>query len=330
MPYIISHINMSARLIVGLVFVFSGLTKLNDPVGFSYKIREYLRVLALPWSPWLRILLPYALGLALMVTTLECVLGLSLLIGFQIPWTLYALLLLTLFFTCLTLYTATSRRLTSCGCFGDAVALTPWQSFVKSIALLVLLGWLCGQKQSITPLLSGQLGYYGVGAMCLGALALGYYTIHYLPLIDLSPYKVGGDLAVLLPATSIMMESKERTTELFKGTQLLIVVQEVKKLKARELRKLQILIGQLQDTVQPLLITASRDTSQVLAYLEVPIGEASATLLQDMLRINTGCLLLERGVIIGKWSLHALHHMHAKLDRLQLLRKKESEKADTP
>jgi uncharacterized membrane protein YphA (DoxX/SURF4 family) len=193
--WISKHINLLANLVVGIVFLFSGTIKLNDSRGFSYKIEEYLHLLASQLTPQVRLLLPYTLVLAVCIATLEVVLGVALLVHWQHFWTLRALLLLTFFFTCLTLYTATSKRIASCGCFGNALKLTPWQSFTKSVVLLLLLGGLCWQEQGMPISLHS---YYWVAAALLLSLGLSRYTLRHLPLWDFLPYKVGSDLSGLI------------------------------------------------------------------------------------------------------------------------------------
>ena len=189
------HISLVASLAVGITFLFSGTVKLNDPLGFAYKIEEYLYVLSSQLTGHLRLLLPYTLGLAILVATLEVVLGAALLVHWQRYWILRGLGLLTLFFTGLTLYTATSSRIASCGCFGDAWELTPWQSLGKSVMLLLLLGALCWPTTSSPTSLSS---YYWVAAALVMSLGLSWYSLHHLPLLDFQPYKVGSNLAQLI------------------------------------------------------------------------------------------------------------------------------------
>jgi uncharacterized membrane protein YphA (DoxX/SURF4 family) len=190
------YINLLASLLVGITFLCSGAIKLNDPFGFAYTIEEYLRLMASQLTGRVRLLLPHTLVLAVCMATLEVVLGVALLVHWQRFWVLQALLLLTLFFTCLTLYTATSKRIASCGCFGDALALTPWQSFAKSAALLLLLGGLYGQEKGTPTSLNS---YYWVVAALLLSLGLSRHTLRHLPLWDFLPYKVGSDLSELVP-----------------------------------------------------------------------------------------------------------------------------------
>ena len=121
-----------SRLLVGILFIISGLIKLNDPLGFSYKLEEYFSsdVLNLPF------LEPYALAISLFVVIFEVVLGVFLLIGFKRKFTVWSLLGMIVFFTFLTFYSAYFDKVKDCGCFGDALKLTPWESFTKDVVLL--------------------------------------------------------------------------------------------------------------------------------------------------------------------------------------------------
>jgi hypothetical protein len=193
--WISEYIDLLASLVVGITFLFSGVVKLNDPRGFAYKIEEYLHLLASQLTTHLRLLIPYTAILSVCIATLEVVLGVALLVHWQLFWTLSTLLSLTFFFTCLTLYTATSKRIASCGCFGDALALTPWQSFAKSSVLLVLLLGLFWQEKGERANLDN---YYWVASTLLCSLGLGRHTLHHLPWLDLLPYKIGSDLSQLV------------------------------------------------------------------------------------------------------------------------------------
>ena len=124
-----------SRIVVGILFIISGFIKLNDPVGVLFKLEEYFSqgVLDLPF------LMDYALVISLIVVILEVLLGVMLLIGFRVKFTVWSLLLMIVFFTFLTFYSAYFNKVTDCGCFGDAIKLTPWESFTKDIILLVLI-----------------------------------------------------------------------------------------------------------------------------------------------------------------------------------------------
>ena len=121
------------RLFLGITFIISGMIKLNDPMGFSFKLEDYFapNVLGLPS------LIPFALTFAIIVCIVEVVLGVMLLVGYQKKLTLWSLLAMLIFFGFLTFYSAYFNKVTDCGCFGDAIKFTPWQSFTKDIVLLV-------------------------------------------------------------------------------------------------------------------------------------------------------------------------------------------------
>ena len=122
-----------SRVLVGSLFIVSGIIKANDPLGFSYKMEEYFssNVLNIPF------LEPYSLPISVLICIAEVVLGIAVLFGSKARLTGWLLLLMILFFTFLTFYSAYFNKVTDCGCFGDALKLTPWQSFSKDIVLFV-------------------------------------------------------------------------------------------------------------------------------------------------------------------------------------------------
>jgi len=179
-----------SRLFVGCLFIVSGLIKLNDPVGFSFKLEEYFSqpVLNLPF------LEPFALTIAVFVVILEVILGVMLLLGCKRKLTLWALLLLILFFSFLTFYSAYFNKVTDCGCFGDAIKLTPWESFSKDIVLLVFIVVLFIGKRFIHPILKTE---YNVILSAISVFLCGfmaYWVLNHLPLKDFRPYKIGTNI----------------------------------------------------------------------------------------------------------------------------------------
>ncbi len=176
-----------ARIIVGILFIISGLIKLNDPVGFSFKLEEYFSqgVLDLPF------LMPYALVIAIGVVIFEVILGFFLLVGFQRKFTVWSLLLMIIFFTFLTFYSAYFNKVTDCGCFGDAIKLTPWESFTKDLVLLVFIVLLFVGKRYITPVFEPAANRSILLATLLASIGYVYYVLNHLPVIDFRPYKIG-------------------------------------------------------------------------------------------------------------------------------------------
>ncbi|CDF80429.1 DoxX family protein [Formosa agariphila KMM 3901] len=179
-----------SRIFVGVLFIISGLIKLNDPIGFSFKLEEYFSAAVLN----LTFLEPYALIISILVVVFEVLLGIFLLIGYKPKFTVWSLLLMIIFFTFLTFYSAYFNKVTDCGCFGDAIKLTPWESFSKDIVLLFFILILFAGVRYIKPVFStfqttvlALLGFIG----CLG---FGYHVLMHLPTVDFRPYKVGANL----------------------------------------------------------------------------------------------------------------------------------------
>jgi len=127
-----------SRYLVGLLFIFSGGIKINDPVGTQIKLQEYFEVFSSDFSTLFEILVPYALVLSVFLCTLEIVIGIALLLNYKMKFVSKITLGLIIFFTFLTFYSAYFNKVTDCGCFGDAIKLTPWESFYKDIILLIL------------------------------------------------------------------------------------------------------------------------------------------------------------------------------------------------
>lgn len=181
------------RAIVGLLFIFSGLIKANDPLGFGYKLQEYFEVFHIAF------LNDYATVFAILLCTLEIVFGVLLLIGIRSRNVALGLLLTIIFFTFLTFYSAFFKVVTSCGCFGDAIPLTPWQSFSKDIFLLIMILYIFKKRDQITPLIcSDRLQNWMIGFVVLSSLGFGLYSYNFLPILDFLPYKVGNNIPSLM------------------------------------------------------------------------------------------------------------------------------------
>ena len=181
-----------SRFFVGILFIISGLIKLNDPIGFSIKLEEYFVVFNMEW------LSTYALSLSVIVCAVEVVLGIALLLGIMQKQLSWVLLLMILFFTWLTGYSAVTGKVTDCGCFGDAIKLTPWQSFTKDIVLLVFILIIFIARNKITSTLSVSKQLIAVLAAYVISMVVGIYSVMYLPMVDFLPYKVGNNIPKLM------------------------------------------------------------------------------------------------------------------------------------
>jgi hypothetical protein len=186
---IVTHI---ARFLVGGLFIFSGFIKANDPIGFSYKLKEYFEVFkedtGLGMFDWLA---EISLAFAVIITVSEMILGFMLLVGYKRNLTLWLLFAQIAFFTFLTFYSACYNKVTHCGCFGDFLKLKPWESFWKDIALLILITLLFAGRDNINELFQTLLTGTLVIVALVASVAFPIYAIRNLPPLDFRPYAIG-------------------------------------------------------------------------------------------------------------------------------------------
>jgi uncharacterized membrane protein YphA (DoxX/SURF4 family) len=187
-----SHITGSiARTLLALTFLFSGFVKSVDPLGTVYKVEDYLTAMGLGG------LVSIAGTLAVLLIVAEWILGWMMLFNVQTKWTSWGALLFMLIMTPLTLWIAITGAVHDCGCFGDALVLTNWQTFWKNVVLLSLVLILLYCKKGIPQLFSwwAELGIVMIG-LGITAGIMGYSYTH-LPIIDFRPYKVGNNILEL-------------------------------------------------------------------------------------------------------------------------------------
>ena len=187
-------IDQFSRFFVGALFIFSGLIKLNDPVGTKIKLEEYFEVFATDFGSFFEIFIPYALEIGMILIVLEVVLGVAVLIHYKMNQTTKVLLALLVFFTFLTFYSAYFNKVTDCGCFGDAIKLTPWQSFYKDVILMVFVLHLFWYRKRFDPALRTREGHAVIGVVTAVSLFLGIYAVRHLPFIDFRAYRIGNTI----------------------------------------------------------------------------------------------------------------------------------------
>ena len=177
------------RWIVGLLFIFSGLIKANDPLGLSYKMQEF-------FDAWhMTHLNDYALPFALVMNVFEVLAGVAVIIGWRMKLFSWLLLILIIFFTFLTGYATLSGKFKSCGCFGDCIPLTPFASFIKDIILLTLIIILFINRNRVLPSYRFErLAFFILGSVFIGVSLFESYVLTYLPVLDCLPYKVGNNI----------------------------------------------------------------------------------------------------------------------------------------
>ena len=178
------------RLFVGILFIISGLIKANDALGFSYKLDEYFSADVLN----LEFLMPLSLIMAAGICVVEIVLGFMVLIGSRPKLTNWSLMGMIIFFTFLTFYSAYFNKVTDCGCFGDAIKFTPWQSFGKDILLMIFISFLIVGEKQILPLFNRRKENMLIGIITFFCFAFVVHTYRHLPLMDFRPYAIGNNI----------------------------------------------------------------------------------------------------------------------------------------
>lgn len=190
------HITGSiARTLLALTFLFSGFVKAVDPLGTVYKIQDYLHEGFGGIFQWA---IPAAGAAAVCLIALEWLLGIAMLLNVRTQWTSWITLLFYCIMTPLTLYIAIANPVSDCGCFGDALVITNWQTFWKNIILLLLSICLVICRKAIPELFSWWMEII-ITLAALGSVAgiMGYSYTH-LPQIDFRPYKVGNHIPTLM------------------------------------------------------------------------------------------------------------------------------------
>lgn len=200
-------VNIS-RIIVGLLFIFSGLIKANDPLGLTYKMQEFFEVWGTSFPPLHGLMVffnDYALAFSVVTITFEVVVGVALLLGWATRFFSWLLLLLIIFFTFLTGYAVLSGKIRECGCFGNCIPLTAMQSFIKDIALGVLILIIFFGARYIKPLFKGALNFVVLNITILLVLGLQWYVLIRLPVFDCLPFKTGNNILELrkMPADAV-------------------------------------------------------------------------------------------------------------------------------
>jgi uncharacterized membrane protein YphA (DoxX/SURF4 family) len=197
-----------ARVLVGLLFIFSGLIKANDPHGLEYKMYEFFET----WG-WhqnysdvvsfsFKKIIPFITGnfqvwminhtllVSILMNAFEIIAGFALLLGWRIRIFSWLLLLLIIFFTFLTGYTYVTGKPTNCGCFGDCLPISSGVSFLKDFVLAILIGFIFWQRNKIKPIFSNLAPALTMTGIAILSFVIQWYTLTYLPVIDCLPYKI--------------------------------------------------------------------------------------------------------------------------------------------
>ena len=175
-------------ILIGLVFMFSGIVKAIDPLGSAYKFHDYFMAFNMGWLDFL------SLPLAILLCLAEFIAGFAVISGIRQKEGIWGVTLLMLFFTPLTLFLAITNPVSDCGCFGDAIHLTNWQTFWKNVVLLIPTIILFKDRKQITPI-SIKNEWKVIRTLIIFFVLFCIGNLRHLPLIDFLPYKTGVRIA---------------------------------------------------------------------------------------------------------------------------------------
>jgi uncharacterized membrane protein YphA (DoxX/SURF4 family) len=182
-----------SRILVGLVFVFSGFVKGVDPLGFTFRTEDYFIAYGMDWAS------PLSLFLTIFLCTIEFTLGVALLLNLRLKSLSWLLLLMMIFFTILTFWDALYNPVPDCGCFGDAVKLTNWETFYKNVVLIILVAIIFFYREKFWPWLTPKAGNIVIMFFAVCFAFFSWYQYRHLPWIDFLPWKTGTNLKVESP-----------------------------------------------------------------------------------------------------------------------------------
>lgn len=177
-----------SRVLIGLIFVFSGYVKVIDPVGSGIKFGEYFEAFHM------HALAPASLVFGVMLAVVELVIGICLLFGIKVKLISWATLAFMIFFTVLTFILAVFNPVSDCGCFGDAIKLTNWETFYKNLIILPFTIFIFVQRSNYKSYFSDKTEWMLLVILVIFSTGIAVYAYRHLPLIDFMAYKVGSNI----------------------------------------------------------------------------------------------------------------------------------------
>ena len=310
---ILKLITQISRILVGALFIFSGFVKLVDPIGSEYKFQEYFSESVLN----MEFLIPYALLFAIVLIVAEILLGVMILIGYKSKLTVWSLLIITTIFLFLTWYSAYYNKVTDCGCFGDAIKLTPWETFYKNVVLIGLIIIMLVNVTFIKPLFKGKITKVITFLSLASFLFIVQHVLTHLPLIDFRAYAVGKNLqegmvypadGSIPPVHDFMLEGVQQDLApilLEKEKVMLVVIYNLDKSDIngfpamKEASEKAIAKGY---TVYGVSASFSDDLLVAQEKYNLPFDFlfCDETTLKTMIRANPGIIILNKGTVTQK------------------------------
>ncbi len=304
-----------SRIFVGAMFIFSGFVKLVDPIGSQYKFEEYFSQSVLD----MEYLIPYALAFSIILILAEIMLGIILLLGCRAKITLWSLLVLSTIFLFLTWYSAYYNKVTDCGCFGDAITLTPWETFYKNILLIALILLMIFRLKDIKPIFSVKVSQVITILSLVSFLYITYHVLVHLPIIDFRAYAVGNNIqegmkykddGELPKIHDFYLEDAQAdlAPEILEEEKVLLIIvhtlekadtngfKTIKEIADKAIAKGYSVYGASASFTDELLLAKEK--------YELPFDFlfCDGITLKTMVRANPGIMMLQKGTIIGKWN----------------------------
>ncbi len=300
----------TCRLVVSATFIFSGIVKLLDPSGTQYKIVDYLSAMELPAQQWPVLTLVLSVSLSL----LEFCLGVYLLFGIRRRWTSALVFLFMLVYTPLTLWLAVTGAVADCGCFGDAVHLTNWQTFAKNAILLSMACLLWWRGQLLTRIASEYVQWVISLYSFLYGLFIALLCIYSEPIVDFRPFHIGQHL----PSAMAWPEDPTQTPEILDfdldediisdtSYTFLLIAPHLEQADDGAMERINSLLDYASlHGYRFLGLTASApqaiDRWQDLTGAEYEFTFMDELTLKTIARRNPAVVLLHNGTIVGKWG----------------------------
>jgi uncharacterized membrane protein YphA (DoxX/SURF4 family) len=304
-----------SRIFVGAMFIFSGFVKLVDPIGSQYKFEEYFSQNVLD----MEYLIPYALAFSIILILAEIMLGIILLLGCRAEVTLWSLLVLSTIFLFLTWYSAYYNKVTDCGCFGDAITLTPWETFYKNILLIALILLLLFRVKDVKSIFSVKVSQALTILSLVSFLYITYHVLVHLPIIDFRAYAIGNNISEGMEYKNdgeipkihdFYLEDAQADLApeiLAKNKVILIIVHTLNKADTNGFKTIKELADKAIAKGYSVYGASASFTDELLLAKEkheLPFDFlfCDQTTLKTMVRANPGIMMLEKGTIIGKWN----------------------------
>lgn len=318
----LNTMNLHNKLLGGL-FILSGFVKLQDPIGFGIKLDDYWTVFAA--EEYLGSLFPadffrsISTGMAMLIAVFEVVLAFALMTGYRMRWAGTIVLLLMVFFTGLTAFSAITGEVTDCGCFGDALKLTPWQSFYKDIFLIVVTLPIFLLRKRIQPYFPKPIPMVAVILSALSFGYISYYCLNHLPLMDFrGPYKVGQNLqynATTMDEEGVIIahDFYEFCADCgkdsgYEGATLYFVCYDMEKYDAEDYEAAATLSRELQEKAPGIKVCGGTNTSSrvrkelgINGLEDLCLSGQDQKTLKTMIRSSPGYFFLKDGIVTKKW-----------------------------